>query len=44
MWLCAAAFLLATVLNVRELLPVATPSWKLLLAPVSSACMMLLQC
>ena len=41
MWFCAAAFLLATLLNVRELLPIATPSWKLILAPVSLACMML---
>lgn len=41
MWLCAALFLLATMLNVRELLPVPNPSWKVILAPVSSACMTL---
>ena len=41
MWICAVAFLLATVLNLRDLLDVANPPWKAILAPVSSGALTL---
>ena len=41
MWFCAAGFVLATAMGLREVWAATNPSSKLILAPVSAACMTL---